>query len=91
MGWFGERHGPTPEEMRPVSVEAFRERLVQNLTAEAYECNGIDCEMTEQECWDAHDIRWTATSNGVVHLDGSTTAIAEVAVRVCRELGLLPE
>jgi hypothetical protein len=72
-------------------AETFRERLVQTLAAEAFECDGVNCGMTEQECWDAHGLRWTGTSNGVVSLDGSTTAIADVAVRVARELGLLPE
>ena len=88
---FRNHHGSTLEAVQPVTAEAFKERLVQTLAAEAYECDGVNCGMTEQACWDAHNLRWTATSNGVVHLDGSTTAIADVAVRVARELGLLPK
>lgn len=72
------------------SAQVLQDKLTQALSEAAYRCNGTDCGPTEQECWDAHDIHWTGTVNRVVHLDGSATAIAAVAVRVCRELGLLP-
>lgn len=74
-----------------VSADVFTERLVQALTEAAFECDGVDCGQTEQECWDNHPIRWTATSRGVTSLDGSTVAIAAVALKVARELGLIPK
>lgn len=86
-----ERFQPVSQKPRQVSAEDFRERVVQNLTAEAHACEGPPlCKMTETGCWDAHPLNWTATVGGVALLDGPTTAIADVAVRVARELGLLP-
>jgi hypothetical protein len=77
------------EGIRQVTAAEFKKRLAQRLAAEAFECDG-NCGLSEQECWDKHDPHWAFTSNGVVHLEGSSEAIALLAMRVAQELGLLP-
>jgi hypothetical protein len=77
------------EGIRQATAAEFKKRLAQRLAAEAFECDG-NCGLSEQECWDKHELHWTATANGVVHLDGSSEAIAHIAMRVAQELGLLP-
>lgn len=85
---FWERHG-TPSEAPAVPADAFRAALAKALADKASECGG-KCGLSEQDCWDAHPISWTATLNGEVYVDAGVNALAEEAVRVAQLLGLLP-
>lgn len=54
-----------------------RERYIKALTDAAYDCDG-KCGLSEQDCYDAHKIHFSARAGGVTHIDGATTDIADL-------------
>jgi hypothetical protein len=60
-----------------VTAEALRERVAEALKEAAY-ADPLDREMTEEELRD-HPVTRTVALGGVVYIDGSVDAIAEIA------------
>lgn len=58
---------------------ALRDRIAEALTAAAFECDG-KCGLSEQDCYDAHPITFSALSNGTTHVNASVTALADAAL-----------
>jgi hypothetical protein len=63
---------------------ALRDRIAEALTAAAHECDG-NCGLTEQECYDAHPINFSARVGGTTHVDAPVTAIADAVLAVLPE------
>ncbi|MEW9521748.1 hypothetical protein [Streptomyces tubercidicus] len=59
-------------------TDDLRQRIADALTASAYQCDG-KCGLGERACYDAHPITWSAMAGGTTHVDGSVTAIANIA------------
>ncbi|MEV7389591.1 hypothetical protein [Streptomyces sp. NPDC091215] len=67
--------------MTPETPNETAQRIADALTAAAFECDG-KCGLSEQECYDAHPIMFSAMSNGTTHVNASVTAIAELVLSV---------
>ncbi|MGY5048263.1 hypothetical protein ACWDE0_21925 [Streptomyces sp. 900105755] len=67
---------PTPNDRT-----ALRDRIAEALTSAAFECDG-KCGLSEQACYDAHPITFSAMSNGITDVTGSVTAIADIVLGV---------
>lgn len=68
---------------QPVPVDQLRDRISAALSAAAHQCDG-NCGLSERECYDAHPITWSAMVAGTTHIDGSTTAVADMVVGVLK-------
>lgn len=64
------------ETAKPLNL---RKLIADALAAAAFECDG-QCGLSEEACYEAHPITWAATSNGVMHVTASVTAIADVVL-----------
>lgn len=67
----------------PTTIEGLHTRITDALTSAAYECDGA-CGLGERECYDAHPINFSARCNGVTHIDGAATAVADLVIEVLR-------
>ena len=71
--------GTATEATEPTKPANLRQLISDALTAAAFECDG-QCGLSEEACYEAHPITWAATSNGVMHVTASVTAIADVVL-----------
>ncbi|MFE2712277.1 hypothetical protein ACFXKI_09870 [Streptomyces mirabilis] len=65
----------------PTDQSELRDLIAEKLRAAAFECDG-KCGLSEQDCYDAHPISFSAMSNGLTHVTGSVTAIADAVLAV---------
>ncbi|WP_406225027.1 hypothetical protein [Streptomyces anulatus] len=74
-------HQPPAAPPTPADRAGLCDRIAAALTAAAHRCDG-DCRLSEQACFDAHPINWSAMVGGTTRVEGSVTVIADIALGV---------